>query len=79
MKHREGCKGCVIEVRTHERKASGFCAEFTLEEHDGNGVAETQFFMPDAFPTEESTLSATVQAGRSKIDEGFVASPSNML
>lgn len=51
MKHREGYKGYVIEVRIHELKDGGFSAEFTLEEHDGSGVTETLFFMPEPFPT----------------------------
>ena len=79
MKHREGYKGFVIEVRIHELKDGGFSAEFTLEEHDGSGVTETQFFMPDRFPTEQSALSAAAHEGRSKIDVGFVPSPSKTL
>ena len=79
MKHREGYKGYVIEVRIHVLKDGGFSAEFTLEEHDGSGVTETLFFMPEPFPTEEAALNAAVQAGRSKIDAGFVPSSSNML
>ena len=33
---------------------------------------ETEFFLPDAFPTQESAIEA-VRAGRQKIDTGFRA------
>jgi len=48
MKSRGGYKGYVIEVRLSELKDGGFSAEFSVEEHDGSGVTETQFYLPDA-------------------------------
>ena len=32
---------------------------------------ETQFYLPDTFPTQESAVEAAIQAGRQKIDVGF--------
>ena len=71
MKSRCGYKGYVIEVRLSELKDGGFSAEFSIEEHDGSGVTETQFYLPDTFPTQESVIEAGIQAGRQKIDVGF--------
>jgi hypothetical protein len=34
-------------------------------------VTETQFYLPDTFPTRESAFEAAIQAGRQKIDAGF--------
>jgi hypothetical protein len=34
-------------------------------------VTETQFYLPDTFPTPESAIEAAIQAGRHKIDAGF--------
>jgi hypothetical protein len=48
MRKREGYKGYVIEVRLSELKDGGFSAEFSVEEHDGSGVTETQFYLPNA-------------------------------
>lgn len=76
MERREGYKGLVIEARIHELKDGGFSAEFTIEDHDGSGVTETQFFVPNPFLTEESALDASVQAARRKTDLGFASSPS---
>jgi hypothetical protein len=70
MKSRCGYKGYVIEARLSELK-DAFSAEFSIEEHDGNGVTETQFYLPDTFPTRESAFEAAIQAGRRKIDVGF--------
>jgi hypothetical protein len=70
MKSRCGYKGYVIEVRLSEFK-NGFSAEFSVEEHDGSGVTETQFYLPESFPTQESAFEAAIQAGRRKIDVGF--------
>jgi hypothetical protein len=36
-------------------------------------VTETQFYLPDPFPTQESAIEAATQAGRQKIDAGFGA------
>jgi hypothetical protein len=49
----------------------GFSAEFSVEQHDGAGVTETQFYLPDTFPTHELAIAAATQAGRQKIDVGF--------
>ena len=70
MKSRLGYKGFVIEARLSELK-NVFSAEFSIEEHDGSGVTETQFYLPDTFPTPESAIKAAIQAGRQKIDMGF--------
>ena len=70
MKSRCGYKGYVIEVRLSELKDGGFSAEFSVEEHDGSGVTETQFYLPDTFPTQGSAVEAAIQAGRQKIDAG---------
>jgi hypothetical protein len=75
MKSRCGYKGYVIEVRLSELKDGGFSAEFSIEEHDGSGVTETQFYLPDTFPTQESVIEAGIQAGRQKIDAGFERGP----
>ena len=71
MKSREGYKGYVIEARSCELGDSGFSAEFSVEEHDASGVTETQFYLPDTFPTQESAIEAAIQAGQQKIDAGF--------
>ena len=70
MKSRLGYKGFVIEARLSELK-DVFSAEFSIEEHDGSGVTETQFYLPDTFPTRESAFEAAIHAGRQKIDVGF--------
>ena len=71
MKNRQGYKGYVIEARSCELKDGGFSAEFSVEEHDASGATETQFYLPDTFPTQESAIKAAIQAGRQKIDMGF--------
>ena len=71
MKRREGYKGYVIVARSHELKGGGFSAELSVEEHDADGVMETEFYLPNTFPTQESAIKAAIQAGRQKIDEGF--------
>jgi len=71
MKSRQGYKGYVIEARSCPLKDSGFSAEFSVEEHDESGVTETQFYLPDTFPTPESAIEAAIQAGRQKIDVGL--------
>ena len=50
MKSRQGNKGYVIEARLSELKDGGFSAEFSIEEHDGSGVTETQFYLPRHLP-----------------------------
>jgi hypothetical protein len=67
----QGYKGYVIEARLSEMKDGGFSAEFSIEEHDGSGVTETQFFLPGTFPTQDSAIEAAIHAGRRKIDVGF--------
>jgi hypothetical protein len=71
MKSRCGYKGYVIEVRLYEVKDGGFSAEFSIEEHDGRGVTETQFYLPDTFLRQESATGEAIQAGRQKIDVEF--------
>jgi hypothetical protein len=71
MKSRLGYKGYVIVARSCELQDGGFAAEFSVEEHDADGVMETEFYLPDTFPTQESAIEAGIQAGRQKIDTGF--------
>lgn len=71
MKSRQGYKGYFIVARSCELQDGGFAAEFSVEEHDADGVMETEFYLPDTFPTQESALEAGIQAGRQKIDAGF--------
>jgi hypothetical protein len=71
MKSRLGYKGYVIVARSHELKDGGFSAEFSVEEHAADGFMETEFYLPDTFPTRESAFEAAIQAGRQKIDMGF--------
>ena len=71
MKGRQGYKGYVIEARSLELKNGAFSAEFTVEEHDASGVTETQFYLPNTFPTQESAIEAAIQAGRQKIDVDY--------
>jgi len=71
MKNRQGYQGYVIEARSCELKDGGFSAEFSVEEHDGSGVTETQFYLPDTFPTQESAIETATHAGRHKIGVGF--------
>jgi hypothetical protein len=70
MKRREGYKGYVIVARSYEL-GGGFSAEFSIEEHEADGFMETEFCLPDTFPTQESAIEAGIQAGRQKIDAGF--------
>jgi len=71
MKRREGYKGYVIVARSHELKGGGFSAELSVEEHDADGVMETEFYLRNTFSTQESAIEAAIHAGRRKIDEGF--------
>ena len=71
MKRREGYKGYVIVARSHELRDGGFSAEFSIEEHDADGVLETEFYLPDTFPTQQSAIEAGIHAARQKIDAGF--------
>jgi len=71
MKSRQGYKGYVILARSCELQDGGFAAEFSVEEHDVDGVMETEFYLSDTFPTQELAIEAAVQAGRQKIDVGF--------
>ena len=32
---------------------------------------ETEFYLPETFPTQESAIEAAIKAGRQKIDAGF--------
>jgi len=58
-------------ARSHELKDAGFSAEFSVEEHEADGFMETEFYLPDTFPTQESAIEAALQTGRQKIDMGF--------
>jgi hypothetical protein len=71
VKSRQGYKGYVIVARSYELQDGGFSAEFSVEEHDASGVTETQFYLPDTFPTQELAIAAATQAGRQKIDVVF--------
>jgi hypothetical protein len=71
VKSRQGYKGYVIVARSYELQDGGFSAEFSVEEHDASGVTETQFYLPDTFPTQELAIAAATQAGREKIDVVF--------
>lgn len=66
MKSRQGHKGYVIEARSHELGDGEFSAELSIEEHDASGVTETQFYLPEAFITQESAIEAAIQAGRQR-------------
>ena len=57
-------------ARSCELREGEFSAEFSVEEHDADGVMETEFYLPDTFPTQESAIEA-IQAGQQKIDMGF--------
>ena len=71
MKSRQGYKGYVIEARSYQQQDGAFSAELWIEEHDVDGVMETEFYLPDTFPTQESAIEAAIQAGQQKIDVGF--------
>ena len=60
LKSRQGYKGCVIVARSRELLHGGFAAEFSVEEHDADGVTETEFYLPDTFPTQESAIGAGI-------------------
>jgi hypothetical protein len=73
MKSRCGYKGYVIEVRSYEIRGGGFSAEFSIEEHGGAGVTETQFYLPNTFSTQEVAIQAAIQAARQKYRYGLRA------
>jgi hypothetical protein len=58
-------------ARSCELKDGGFSGEFSVEEHAADGFMETEFYLPETFPTQESAIEAAVKAGRQKIDMGF--------
>jgi hypothetical protein len=68
MKSRQGYKGYVIVARSYELQAGGFSAEVSIQEHDADGVMETEFYLPETFPTQESAIEGGIHAGRQKID-----------
>jgi hypothetical protein len=53
--------------------SSGFSAEFSIEEHGGAGVTETQFYLPNTFSTQEFAIQAAIQAARQKYRYGLRA------
>ena len=71
MKSRQGYKGYIIVARSHELRDGGFSVELSIEEHDANGVMETEFYLPDTFLSYESAIAAAIKVGRQKIDLGF--------
>jgi hypothetical protein len=70
-KSRQGYKGYVIVARSCELREGEFSAEYSVEEHEADGFMETEFYLPDTFPTQDSAIEAAIQAGRQKIDAGF--------
>jgi len=50
MKRREGYKGYVIVARSHELQAEGFSAEFSIEEHDADGVIGNRVLLAQRIP-----------------------------
>jgi hypothetical protein len=70
MKSRQGYKGYVIVARSYELQDGGFSAEVSIQEHDADGVMETEFYLPETFPTHQSAVEAAIKAGRQKIDMG---------
>jgi len=70
MKSRQGYKGYVIVARSCELREGEFSAEFSVEELEADGFMETEFYLPDTYPTQESAIEA-IQTGRQKIDMGF--------
>jgi hypothetical protein len=71
MKSRQGYKGYVIVARSYDLQDGEFSAEFCVEEHAADGFMETEFYLPDIFPKQESAIEAAIKAGRQKIDMGF--------
>jgi hypothetical protein len=71
MKSRQGYKGYVTVARSCEHKDGRFSAEFSVEEHAADGFMETEFYLPETSPTQESAIEAAIKAGRQKIDVGF--------
>lgn len=77
MESRQRYKGFYVDTRSYELgDGSGWRAEFYIEEHDGTGVTETQFFLKEIFLTKESAIQAAIRSGRHKIDAGFHATVS---
>ena len=70
MKSRQGYKGYIIVARSYEQQDAGFSAEVSIQEHDAEGVMETEFYLPETFPTHQSAVEAAIKAGRQKIDMG---------
>jgi hypothetical protein len=71
MKRREGYHGYVIVARSYELQDGEFSAEFSVEEHEADGFMETEFYLSETFPTQDSAIEAAIHAGRQKIDAGF--------
>jgi hypothetical protein len=51
-------------------RGRGFTPEL-FGQHDATGVTDTQFYLPDKFPSHELAMAAAIQAARRKIDVGF--------
>jgi hypothetical protein len=58
-------------ARSCELQDGGFSAEFSVEEHEADGFMETEVYLPDTFPSQESAIEAAIKAGRQKIDLDF--------
>ena len=56
-------------ARSYEQDG-GFSAEVSIQEHDADGFMETEFYLLETFPTQESAIEAGIHAGRQKIDVG---------
>ena len=71
MKSRLGYKGYVIVARSYELKVGGVSAEVSIQEHDADGFMESEFYLPETFPTHESAIEAGIQVGQQRIDADF--------
>lgn len=72
MSDRERYKGFFIVPHSDQLKdATAWTAEFVIEEHDGAGVTETQFFLRETFLTRQAAVEAANVSARRKIDAGF--------
>ena len=63
MKSRQGYKGYVIVARSCELREGEFSAEFSVEEHEADGVMETEFYLPDTFPRRSPRLRQQFRLG----------------
>jgi hypothetical protein len=66
-----GAKGLRHRGTVTRANGWGISAELSIQEHDADGFMETEVYLPDTFPTQESAIEAAIQAGRQKIDLDF--------